>query len=234
MSQTVPLKEKFWRTVRRNVYLRIRISSPPPFPVAFDSDMDILCQSDFLSWGRLWTIALFFQSPHPRFFFPLLSSSSLFDIFLPPQNNDNNRISFCPVRFIPLYFRVELRVLGLISKCCIWFRGDTDDAVISGRKINMAFEAVAKERKSSLFKAFACWGIWRWSSRNILFYWSALFVLWPLLTWADNSWGWVSPHLIAPFGSNFLSFSVSLALIIFLFSYINIKRSEWIASFLGC
>lgn len=171
--------------------------------------------------------------PHPRFFFPLLSSSSLFDIFLPPQN-DNNRISFCPVRFIPLYFRVELRVLGLISKCCIWFRGDTDDAVISGRKINMAFEAVAKERKSSFFKAFACWGIWRWSSRNILFYWSALFVLWPLLTWADNSWGWVSPHLIAPFGSNFLSFSVSLALIIFLFSYINIKRSEWIASFLGC
>lgn len=101
-----------------------------------------------LSWGRLWTITLFFQFPPPLFISYFSLPLHYFIPSSPPQKkkHNNNRISFCPVRLIPLYFRVELRVLGLISKCCIWFRGDTDDAVISGCKINMALEAVAKER----------------------------------------------------------------------------------------
>lgn len=69
ISQTVPLKKKFSKDSQEECVPKNQnqLASLPHFQLPLIQTW--ICQSDFLSWGRLWTIALFFQSPpNPRFF----------------------------------------------------------------------------------------------------------------------------------------------------------------------
>lgn len=126
------------------------------------------------SWGRDKVVShcfvlVFF--PFPFLFFPIA-------ITLPPpkkkQKTQKTRYPFIQVDSVPSTSRVELRGMGLISKCCIWFRGDVVECSFFWLQ-EQSTKAAAGE--SSLFKALPHRGIW--SSWNSLFYWSAFFVLLP-------------------------------------------------------